>query len=137
MSLGANLSSGYTNNLNQAAIKCGIPVVVQKECSNACSNEPPGPKNVQIPSLIIPKVCPPPTPAEFARYPKVAVPCSVYTEALSTPNGRCAALPAPTARFAQYNRYQPPLPCAPLPQSANMAGISKPSTRLCNITIPS
>jgi hypothetical protein len=137
MSLGANLSSGYTYNLNQAAIKCGIANVVQKECSNACSNEPPGPKNVQIPSLALLNTCPPPTAAQFALFPKVAVPCSVYTEARSIPNGRCAALPEPTARFAQYNRYQPPVPCAPLPQSANMAGISKPSTRLCNITIPS
>ena len=139
MSLGANLSSGYIDNINQNTINCGIIAHSKTGYSNTCSKEPSGPLTVQLPSLAILKSisCPKPTPAQFARFPKVAVPCSVYTQTFANPNGRCAALPVPNTRFAKYNRYQPPVPCAPLPQSANMAGISQPSTRQCNITTPS
>jgi hypothetical protein len=45
--------------------------------------------------------------------------------------GTCATLPDPVQRFAQYIRRAPPVPCQALPQEANMAGISKPSTRNC------
>jgi hypothetical protein len=46
--------------------------------------------------------------------------------------GRCPPI-NPVTRFAQYQRYQVPVPCAPLPQSANMAGKSLPSSRACNL----
>jgi hypothetical protein len=42
-------------------------------------------------------------------------------------------LPLPTSRFTKYIRFIPAVPCQALPQSANMAGISLPSTRGCNI----
>jgi hypothetical protein len=134
MSLGANLSSGYTDKLIQSATQCGITGNVNSILPNTCCAVSSGPvKDVQIPSmLLLSKVCPPPTAEEFALYPKIAQPCSVYIQALSTPDSRCASLPNPNTRFAQYNRFQPAAPCQALPQSANMAGISQPSTRLCN-----
>lgn len=134
MSLGANFSSGYTSNLNKKTIDCGItngttPVYRQDCC---IKNSVPGSKQhvaVYPSMLLLSKTCDPPTPAEFALYPKVAVPCSVKTAALK--DSVCNTNPAD--RFSQYRRYQPPTPCLPLPQSANMAGISKPSTRKCNL----
>jgi hypothetical protein len=130
-----NMSSGYTEKLNQNTIYCGLP---KNSVSDKCcvgSSEPSGPLTVQVPSmLILSKGCPAPTPAQFALYPKVAPPCSVRTAAL----GACtvsnsASSPNPVQRFSKYNRYQPPPPCAPLPASARMAGISKPSIRPCNL----
>jgi hypothetical protein len=128
----ADMSSGYADKINQMALRCGFS---KGSVSNGCcSKTPPGPLNVQLPSmLLLSKRCPPPTPAEFALYPKVAVPCSVRTEALATPNAACTSLPLPTSRFAKYNRYKPAVPCQALPQRANTAGISLPSTRGCNI----
>jgi hypothetical protein len=128
----ADMSSGYADKINQMALRCGFPKgSVSDGC---CSKTPPGPLTVQLPSmLLLSKKCPPPTAAQFALYPKVAVPCSVRTEALATPNATCASLPLPTSRFAKYNRYQPAVPCQPLPQSSNTAGISLPSIRGCNI----
>jgi len=127
----ADMSSGYADKINQMALRCGFS---KGSVSNGCcSKTPPGPLTVQLPSmLLLTKVCPPPTAAQFALYPKVAVPCSVRTEALATPNAACRSLPLPTNRFAKYNRYQPAVPCQALPQSANTAGISLPSTRPCN-----
>ena len=99
-----------------------------------CSKPPPGPNVTQLPSLLLlSRVCPLPSASEFSSYPKVAVPCSVRTEALTIPNANCARIPDPIQRFMKYQRYQPPIPCQPLPQSANMAGISQPSTRECNV----
>lgn len=102
---------------------------------NVCciSPTPPGPLTVQTPSQLLAAqmaACPLPTPAEFALYPKVAVPESVRIGNLAN-GGTCATLPAPEQRFAMFNRYNPPIPCQALPQEANMAGISKPSTRGC------
>jgi hypothetical protein len=79
--------------------------------------------------LLLSKKCPPPSAADFALYPKVAQPCSVRTEALSSPS--CNTLPDPSKRFTKYVRYTPAIPCQALPQSANMAGISKPSIKRC------
>ena len=128
-----NMSSGYTDKLSQNTIYCGLP---KNSVSDKCcvgSSEPPGPLTVQLPSmLILSKVCPAPTPAQFALYPKVAAPCSVRTDALNS----CTISNStrnPVNRFAKYNRYQPPPPCQPLPASARMAGISKPSIRACNL----
>jgi len=127
----ADMSSGYADKINLIALQCGFS---KGSISNGCcSKTPPGPLTVQLPSmLLLSKTCPPPTAAQFALYPKVAVPCSVRTEALATPNANCKALPLPVNRFAKYRRYQPAVPCQPLPQSANTAGISLPSIRECN-----
>ncbi len=128
-----NFSSGHTAALEARVIECGIPVQAQAITGNVCCNLPTPPGlPVQRPSqLLASRSCPPPTPEEFALYPKVAVPESVRTQA-KFDNSICVArLPAPEQRFAQYNRYNPPVPCQALPQEANMAGISKPSTRNC------
>jgi hypothetical protein len=126
------MSSGYADKINQMALRCGFSKgSLPNEC---CSKTPPGPLTVQLPSmLLLSKVCPPPTKEQFALYPKVAVPCSVRTELLATPNATCTSLPLPTSRFAKYIRYKPAVPCQALPQSSNTAGISLPSTRGCNI----
>lgn len=128
----ADISSGYADRVNLIALQCGFskgPIP-----NGCCSKTPPGPLTVQLPSmLLLSKTCPPPTAAQFALYPKVAVPCSVKTQALATPNANCASLPLPSKRFSKYNRYQPAVPCQALPQSANTTGISLPSIRGCNI----
>jgi len=127
----ADISSGYADRVNLAALRCGFSKgIIPNRC---CSKTPPGPLTVQLPSmLLLSKVCPPPTPAQFALYPKVAVPCSVRTQELATPNATCTSLPLTSQRFSKYNRYQPAVPCQPLPQKANTAGISLPSIRECN-----
>ena len=129
----ANMSSGNTDKINQQTIYNGLP---QNSVSDKCcigAGEPSGPLTVQVPSmLLIARTCPTPTPAQFALYPKVAPPCSVRTESLMacvTSNSQSV----PKQRFAKYARYQAPQPCQPLPQSARMAGLSKPSTRACNL----
>lgn len=128
MSNYGNISSGYTDTINQIALRCKyLQFTGEAKC---CLKTPPGPLTVQVPSMILlSKKCPPPSAADFALYPKVAQPCSVRTESLSNPT--CNILPDPNKRFVQYVRYTPPVPCQDLPQSAKMAGISLPSTRQC------
>jgi hypothetical protein len=131
MSLGANFSSGYMNKINSDTIKCGIPDQINKVHTQQCCSKSyiPGSPVAVYPSMLLKsKICPPPTQEQFALYPKVAVPCSVKTAALK--DSPCNTNPGD--RFSQYRRYQPPTPCLPLPQSANMAGISKPSVKNCN-----
>ena len=134
MSLGGNLSSGHISKLIDSANICYVPKAQQIAYSeNCCNTDLPIQQPVaRYPSMVLlAKPCPPPTPAEFAKYPKVAVPSSVRTQALAN-SGKCLSL-NPVARFAKYDRYQVPVPCAPLPQSANMAGKSLPSSRACNL----
>lgn len=117
MSLGANFSSGYTENLQNTCVR-----PVSNDSSNQC--QAPGSQAVaRLPSIVLlEKVCPSPTPAQFALYPKVAVPSSIRTQGIMDR--------VTSQRFSQYRRYTAPTPCPPLPPS--MAGISQPSTRLCN-----
>lgn len=125
MSFNTNMSSGYTDSLNQRSACCAKAKSSSNPC---CSKTPSGPLTVQLPSmLLLSRKCPQPTPEQFAKYPKVAGPSSILTESKMT-GSNC---PNPTNRFSQYQRYQAPIPCQPLPQSANMAGISQPSTRRC------
>jgi hypothetical protein len=133
MSLGGNLSSGYTNSLRDKVLKSGITRSASiAQSDNCCSGSTITPQSTSYPSMYLEsKACAPPTPAELELYPKVAVPCSVRTQALQ--NKVCATLPDPTQRFAQYQRFQIPVPCPPLNQSANMAGKSLPSSLECNI----
>ena len=136
MSLGGNLSSGHTDKINENTIRCvNAEIASEVESNRCCDVYVPGRQPVAVyPSMLLAsKVCPQPLPEDFVDYPKVAIPSSVRTQRLA--DRTCAALPDPTQRFSQYTRYTPPVPCQPLPQSANMAGISKPSTRGCNITI--
>jgi hypothetical protein len=133
MLLGGNLSSGQTSKIIENSIDCSIPKAqALARTDNCCSNIVQKQPVARYPSMVIStKSCPPPTPAEFAKYPKVAVPSSVRTRSL-TNGSNCPPL-NPVARFAQYQRYQVPVPCPPLPASANMAGISLPSSRECNL----
>lgn len=141
MSLGANFSSGHTDELNQEAILCGIKAHIAPPVPVCCTDTPSGYAQAQGPTAaysstyMLSKLhsCPPPTPEELALYPKVAVPSSVLTESRRSQTFACAVAADPSQRFAQYRRYQPASPCQPLPQSANMAGISLPSTRQCNL----
>lgn len=133
MLLGGNFSSGQTNIIIENSIECSIAkkqalAHTDKCCSTPIEKAP----SARYPSMVLStKICPPPTPAEFAKYPKVAVASSVRTESLAN-GGRCPPI-NPVTRFAQYQRYQVPVPCPPLPASANMAGISLPSSRACNL----
>jgi hypothetical protein len=127
MSLGANFSSGLTNKLTDDAIKAGIPKSQSIAYSNKCCDLPMQQTRTNYPSMVISKPCPRPTPAEFALYPKVAVPSSIRTQAIMD------GCRNQTSRFSQYERYRIPVPCLPLPASANMAGISLPSSRECNL----
>jgi hypothetical protein len=132
MSLGGDFSSSVTDKLIDQQCCSKIQEVstsiIVPHCSNTSGYKP----VATYPSLLLQKKCTPPTPAQFALYPKVAIPCSLRTQCLVN-RSNCASLPHYTNRFAQYNRYQVPEPCAPLTQLAASAGISKPSTRGCNI----
>ena len=131
MSLGGNFSSGHTDFLTQNTATCSVPKFAHAtNCCNSSSNSQPV---ARYPSMVISnKICPPPSPADFAKYPKVAVPSSTRTQALA--NGtRCPSDLNPLTRFSQYQRYSVPVPCPALPQSANMAGKSLPSSRACNL----
>jgi hypothetical protein len=131
MSLGGNLSSGYTDSLIDKAAYCEVK---RTEASSCCpgytSNKPVA---VYPSMLLLSKTCPPPSPADFALYPKVAIPSSVRTQSLASGTSCSATIPNPISRFAQYQRYQIPIPCPPFPGSVNMVGISKPSSRACNL----
>jgi hypothetical protein len=133
MSLGANFSSGYTNALNNSIVACASPVLLDTSpCTNTKCTRVPGPQPVAVyPSMrLLSSACPPPSQDDFAKFPKVAVPSSVYTGRLSS--SVCATLPSASQRFAKYLRYTPPGPCPPPPPTANSAGISKPSRIYCN-----
>ena len=131
MSLGGNFSSNYTNNLIENSLMCSIPVAqVRAFSDNCCSSS--SQSNTPVarqPSMVIQKdkSCQEVTPADFAKYPKVAVPSSVRTQSL------IMNTQASSERFQQYRRFQVPTPCPPLPASANMAGKSLPSSRQCNL----
>ena len=131
MSLGANLSSGHISNINDQTIYCtksGLAAAAQTCCSGTAKKQP----VARLPSMVLAsKKCPNPSPAEFALYPKVAQPCSARTEILQ--KNACAGVESANRRFSHYVRYIPPVPCQALPAEANMAGISKPSTRGCNL----
>jgi hypothetical protein len=133
MSLGGDFSSNQTNKLSEQAIQCSIPKLQSIAYSNRCCYSPGYQPSARYPSMVINKYnCPPPTPAEFALFPKVAVPSSVRIQNLID-GKNCSLLPDSNERFAQYRRYNPPVPCPPLSQLAASAGISKPSNRECNI----
>jgi hypothetical protein len=133
MSLGANLSSGHTNKLTAGAICCRpLPRPTNDTCGTQCIVSGQKQPVAAYPSMVLSSnKCPQPTPAEIALYPKASSPSSVRTESLANPPCNITNL-EPSSRFSKYNRYQPAVPCQPLPQSANMAGISKPSIRQCN-----
>ena len=131
MSLGGNLSSGQTSLIIDNSTQCSVSKAQQIAYTDNCCSTSKSP-SARYPSMVLfAKACQPPTPAEFAKYPKIAVPSSVRTQALAN-SSKCPAL-NPVARFAQYQRYQVPVPCPALPASANMAGISLPSSRACNL----
>lgn len=124
MSLGANFSSGYTESLQEKQNVCAVHPVIIQTCL-PCKTESPGPQpNTQTCSMaLLGKICPPPTPEQFALYPKVAIPSSIRTQ------GIIDKVLDSSQRFSQYRRYIPPVPCPPLPPT--MAGISQPSSKRC------
>ena len=130
-----NMASGNSDKINADAIRCSLPAVTKTAASDKCcvNNVPRGTSNVQLSSLYSEsKVCPPPTPEQFALYPKVAVPSSLRTSQKLSNYQNCTTTTA-DQRFAKFTRWQVPAPCQPLPQIAQSAGISKPSTRACNL----
>ena len=128
MSLGANFSSGYTQNLIYNNNTCSVPIKPIETCGKCSETNVSGAAPVAVyPSMhLLGKICPGPTAAEYALYPKVAVASSVRTQALMT-----RKVCDPSQRFAHFKRYNPPAPCPPLPPS--MAGMSQPSSRPCNL----
>ena len=141
MSFGANTSSGYTDSLIEKVIqknRCKLPNNTNTvRCCRvpgyqSVATQPVATQPVaKYPSMVLAAVqdCSSPTPAQFALYPKVAVSSSVLTQNKINPV-------TSINRFSQYQRYDPPAPCQPLPASANMAGISKPSILGCNTISP-
>lgn len=130
MSLGANLSSGYTDILTDKTIRGGPISKVIDACEKCNSGIGLNVQPVASYSsmILLKQTCATRlTPAEFALYPKASVPSSVRTQSLSAP--ACSNI---DDRFSKYIRYQPAAPCLPLSPTANMAGISLPSTRQCN-----
>ena len=130
MSLGGNLSSGYTDKLTAAAIRCGpLPRPTNNTCGTQCLVSGQKQPVAAYPSMVLlSNTNLNFTPSDFVSYPKVAVPSSVRTESLANPRSTSNV----NDRFSQYNRYQPAVPCQALPQKANMAGISQPSSKQCN-----
>jgi hypothetical protein len=127
MSLGANFSSNHTDKLRENEIRhSALPLAVYDPAS-LCRG-PLQATSVYPSMLLASRQCPQPTPAEFALYPKVAVPSSTRTQILASSIDICD----PRQRFNKYQRFQIPTPCQALPQSANMAGKSLPSSRNCN-----
>jgi len=131
MNYTANIASGNTDKIGAEVIRCSVEAAAATGDNRSVPlpcRTPVGPLTVQVPSMLLTsKVCPAPSRADFAKYPKVAVASSIRTQNLISTYENCGQ-----DRFSQYRRWQPPAPCAALPQSANMAGISKPSTRQCN-----
>jgi hypothetical protein len=134
MSLGGNLSSGYTSQIiDTASRQCSLPPPSHSD--TCCAKTIPGPQPVAVRSsihLAKKTVCPKPSRADFALFPKVAGPSSVRTQAIQGAVEGCR-LVSPNQRFSRYDRYTPPVPCPPLPAFVNMVGISQPSTRACNL----
>ena len=124
--LGANFSSWYTTKVNRAVIKASVTKDINMPCQYKCPTNISG--STQTTTCQSQNL----TPAEYAKFPKVAIPSSVLTESRRV-TSVCANGTIPDQRFSHYRRYEPPTPCLPLPQTANMAGISKPSTRQCNL----
>lgn len=133
MLLGGNLSSGNTSKIIDSSVQCSVVKAQQIAYTDSCCSTTVQKQPVaRYPSMVIlGKTCTPPTPAEFAKYPKVAIASSVRTRSLAS--GSSCPPVNPVTRFAHYQRYQVPVPCPPLPASANMAGISLPSSRECNL----
>jgi hypothetical protein len=131
MSLGGNFSSGQTQKLIDQSKCCPTPPIRTNDCAS-CTLPLSGPPPVAVrQSVLLSKKqgeCPLPTPAEFALFPKIAVPSSVLTQGLMTV--RDSFCTDPSERFAQYRRYIPPTPCPPL---RSMAKISLPTNRECNL----
>ena len=135
MSLGGNLSSGHTSQLIDTTISNQCSVSQPSYSDNCCVKTIPGRQPVAVRSsvhLAKKTVCPKPSRADFALFPKVAIPSSARTQAIQGSLEGCR-LVTKTQRFSRYDRYTPPVPCPPLPAFVNMVGISQPSTRACNL----
>ena len=133
MSLGGNIASGYTDSLTEKAVDAGKPKLLSMAVSNKCCIESEVKPVARYPSMVLlSKHCMPISPAQFSQYPKVAGPSSIRTQSLAD-TSKCSVSFDPISRFVKYQRYQVPVPCQPLPASANMAGISQPTSLQCNI----
>jgi len=143
MSLGGNLSSGYTDNLIDKATQCAVTKASAIAYSDNCcvSGNSTQQPVARYPSMVLQaKSCPSSTPAEFAKYPKIATSSSVRTQALTTTYNSSAisplfaTLPLPQDRFAKYNRFKAPVECPPVIQlSAALLSNSVPaSLNTCN-----
>ena len=117
MSLGANFSSGYTNQRIADTLRCSDKPVSNQACPSVMRN-PSG-------QILASKKCAAVTPAEFAKYPKVAVASSIRTQKVID---TCTKTPIDSQRFSQYVRYQPPIPCPVTRQPTSL-----PSVNQCSI----
>ena len=129
MSLGANFSSNLTDKIQENTRRDSDKPFPIYQPSATCSPAIIAPTAVYPSMLLAKRQCPPPSPADFALYPKVAVRSSMRTQALNDAVQSCSL----SQRFNKYQRFQVPIPCQPLPASANMAGKSLPSSIPCNI----
>jgi hypothetical protein len=125
MSLGGNLSSGYTNSLIDKSSRYASIKLLSKTCSDTCNNSGNSIQQpiARYPSMVLqskkcttlPANIQPPT----ASVPS-SVPSSVRTQAvasfgtLSSPP--VAIMPLPQDRFAKYNRFKAPVECPPVIQ---------------------
>jgi len=133
MSLGANLPSGQIQKVIDQSSICNVPVFKAPACSQCGNKAIDSSGNTVVPiattqsMLLASKKCQPPTPEEFAKYPKVAVPSSVRTQTLMD----CVKSTNLNNRFAYLGIRPTVVPCPPVPPT--MAGISQPSSRACNL----
>ena len=127
MNYTANIVSGNTDKINDNVIRCAREALAaNNQQAPICNITPPGPSTVQVPSmLLLARRCPPVTPGPVTMTSSA----HIQNKTINTLNCNSSGL---EQRFARYQRWQPPAPCPPLPQSANTAGISKPSTKGCN-----
>ena len=119
MSLGANLSSGYTEQILRDTLECSSKSIASTQQCLLRTNPGQGP-SAMYPSMRLSeksKQCPAPTPADFATYPKAAVASSVLTQSRSIKQTQ--------ERFSQYVRYQPPAPCPVVRQPTSLPSVNQ------------
>lgn len=123
MSLGANFSSGYTQDLqDKGVLRSTVSFESYTPCKTYLSGSQPA---AQYSSMaLLGKTCESPIPSDVALFPKVPIQSSMRTQELLM-----RKTTDPLQRFAHYKRYTPPVPCPPLPPT--MAGISQPSSKRC------
>jgi len=130
---GANISSGYTNQLTRRAIQCDQARILAKlqGSGSACCSKPPGTNKAALYSSVLTQdmatACQP-TPQEFAKFPKVGVPESIRIQKTQTSALECSVNPLdPNTRFSDYRRWVPNPPCVLTPAETYNPNLPKPT----------